>query len=107
MTKIYLILFYVALILSIFRFGESFRPLSSRKLATFVDSSKRIGSIIIASGITFFGAPLAYDALINHGQSIPASNFIAIAAETSVFDGLYNDPNHPGCLRKITSKVNF
>ena len=96
----------LVLFLSILHSGESFRRLFSPKVNTFVESSKKIGSILIASGITFFGAPLAYDSLFGASSSNQAaSHFVAFAAETSVFDGLYNDPNHPGCLRKITSKV--
>lgn len=31
-------------------------------------------------------------------------NIVHAAEASSVFEGNYNDPNHPGCLRKITVK---
>ena len=35
-------------------------------------------------------------------NSVPAA---FAKSESSIFDGNYNDPNHPGCLRKISSKA--
>lgn len=35
-------------------------------------------------------------------NSVPAA---FAKSEVSIFDGNYNDPNHPGCLRKISSKA--
>ncbi len=35
----------------------------------------------------------------------PSSSVVAVAAETkSILEGNYNDPNHPGCLRKVIVK---
>ena len=53
---------------------------------------------------------LSFSATLNNPNiHIPLDSIVSpVLAEErstySVFVGLYNDPNHPGCLRKITAK---
>ncbi len=50
----------------------------------------------------FIGTSLAFQGL---NSIAPLNINVVYAAEAaSVFEGKYNDPNHPGCLRKITVK---
>jgi len=45
------------------------------------------------------------DMILQNTLQVQPSSSIAVAAETkSILEGKYNDPNHPGCLRKISVK---
>ena len=70
---------------------------------------KTLPQIAKATSCAIVGATLAFGG-VNLVESAFSSSSIAVvnAKETkSVFEGQYNDPNHPGCLRKITSKGNI
>jgi len=58
-------------------------------------STKVLAQALVGTSLTFQGINII----------APTSISVVHAAEvTSVFEGKYNDPNHPGCLRKITVK---
>jgi len=65
---------------------------------------KRLSRGIIAPGIAISVAFTNPASLINFNVA-PNVAVAADTASTSVFAGQYNDPNHPGCLRKITVKA--
>lgn len=54
---------------------------------------------IVAGAVLSFGAISFTDATFNQN-----SNAAHAKIATSIFVGEYNDPNHPGCLRKISVK---
>ena len=61
-----------------------------------------IGGAFVTLGVSTF-QPLLMPTQNNLGYN---PNFVAVAADVktnSIFDGSYKDPNHPGCLRKISS----
>lgn len=57
-----------------------------------------IAPIVVGTAFALTG----YEAVETQGFTNPSS-MVALAAE-SVLVGQYDDPNHPGCLRKITVK---
>ena len=57
--------------------------------------------IIVGTAFALTG----YEAMDTQGFTNP-SPMVAVAAE-SVLSGQYDDPNHPGCLRKITVKYDI
>ena len=60
-----------------------------------------------AASSAFIGASL-FTLGILAPQPIQLNSYVAYAkTATSVFEGQYDDPNHPGCLRKITVKNNL
>ena len=59
--------------------------------------ARKVAAGLVTSGIAFGGAVAMENVALGH------PSLVAVAAQTkSVFNGNYDDPNHPGCLRKIS-----
>ena len=58
-----------------------------------------VSSAVVGAGLATGFLPSITDMVLEQNSFI-----VHAAAAKSVFEGQYNDPNHPGCLRKITVK---
>ena len=80
-------LFLLLVVLLVASYGEGF---TIPRLTSKVLAQALVGSSIAFQGVSSI-APMNI-------------NIVHAAESVSVFEGKYNDPNHPGCLRKITVK---
>lgn len=95
MTRLLLIF----LLCSIFLDSSAFKILSP---ANMWRATKTVISPVVAASLVFQGYHSSYNANTGSSMQYP---LVAVAADVqSIFEGNYNDPNHPGCLRKINVK---
>lgn len=95
-AKMLLPLLAVALLSSARSFNMPHLPQNMKSFA------KATSSALIGSTLAFSGVNLMQN-------SFPFQLVASVQAKEvkSVFEGQYNDPNHPGCLRKIVAKNNL
>eukprot|EP00607_Mallomonas_marina_P008562 CAMPEP_0182418224 /NCGR_PEP_ID=MMETSP1167-20130531/2712_1 /TAXON_ID=2988 /ORGANISM="Mallomonas Sp, Strain CCMP3275" /LENGTH=161 /DNA_ID=CAMNT_0024592341 /DNA_START=117 /DNA_END=602 /DNA_ORIENTATION=+ len=76
-------------------------PHLPKTLGTNVAKIATASAIVGSSAYLGFFSPLIE---FNMQQSVLVANAANPKDSKSVFEGLYNDPNHPGCFRKISVK---
>ena len=71
------------------------------RIGTGRHTTAKVGASLLLGGILGGGLALDSDSFSSAFAARAADS--TVVAKPSVFNGHYNDPNHPGCLRKITS----